>query len=107
MHDGKLLALFVVVVLCIAFIASPAMAATPVLCHGATTSPSVLGIGDSKDQNTTSGDDDRWGEPGGGEPEEEIGTGEDINDGEPGGNGKAILPGRPLLRFLFGNWFVL
>ncbi len=108
MPNGKLLALLVVVVLCIAFTASPAMSASPVLSGGATTSPSIVSTGDSRDDNsTTTGDDDRWGEPGGGNPADELGTGESGDEG-PGNNGKAIVtPGRPLLRFLFGSLFVL
>ncbi len=109
MPNGRLLALLVVVVLCIAFTASPAMSATFAQCHSATTSPGVVSTGDFKDDNnTTTGDDDRWGEPGNGDPADEVGTDEG-SDEEPGNNGKLMITaGGPLLRFLFGNWwFVL
>lgn len=107
MHVMRHLALLVVVVLSIAFFAPPATSALPTQWCGATSCQCEVSTDDWKGDSSTTGDDDRWGEPGSSDPSEDVGTEEDGGEDDEPGNGKAFEPGHMMFRLLLGNWFVL
>lgn len=115
MNGRSLLALLVVLVLTVAFVAPSAMAVNHAMWRGGSSSAGDVFTGGWKaDGGDTSGDDDRWGDPNDTDAETEVATDEDTEEGEDGEEdpdnppaGKSIGPGRIMLRFLFGSLFVL
>ena len=117
MNGRSLLALLVVLVLTVAFVAPSAMAVNHAMWRGEYSSAGDVFTSSWKtDGNGSSGDDDRWGDPNDTDAETEVATDEDTDGGvdpppdvppDEDPPAKSMGPGRIMLRFLFGNLFVL
>jgi hypothetical protein len=109
MRNGRLLALLVVLVFCIAVTAPPALSATYRLEHRSLPAAGQVDSWNCKGEGgTQTVDDDRWGGPNGNGADSDVesGNGESEDDERPSIQGSSQWRGL-INFFLFGNWFVL
>jgi len=109
MRSGRLLFLLVVLVLCIAVTAPPALSATVRTEHRSSIGSSDVQCWSGKGEGeSATGDDDRWGGPNGNGAEEDMASddGEDEEDERPSWQNPSVRRGL-FSWFLFGRWFVL